>query len=125
MTKKRVLVVDDYGSVRQQVSLALSPAGFEVIEAIDGQMGVDVIVADHSLSLVICDVNMPRMNGLDLLRIVREKPAHAELPIIMLTTDGQPAQIRRAKDLGARGWVVKPFNPAQLLSAVQKLAGMP
>jgi two-component system, chemotaxis family, chemotaxis protein CheY len=122
--KKKVLIVDDSATVRQQVSRALVGAGFEVIEAMDGQFGADAIDSDDSISVVICDVNMPRMNGLDMVAAVKSKPRHSALPILMLTTDGQPHLIKRAKEIGARGWVVKPFNPVQLIAAVQKLAGV-
>ena len=124
MSKKRVLVVDDSATVRQEVSQCLTKVGFEVIEAADGQLGAEAIDKDDAISVVICDVNMPRMNGIEMVTTVKSQPKHAELPILMLTTDGQPALIKRAKAAGARGWVVKPFNPAQLVAAVQKLAGV-
>ncbi len=121
--KKKVLVVDDSATVRQEVSEVLTRVGFEVIEAADGQIGAECVNNDASISLVICDVNMPRMNGIDMLISVKSQPRHADLPILMLTTDGQPALIKKAKEAGARGWVVKPFNPVQLVAVVQKLAG--
>jgi two-component system chemotaxis response regulator CheY len=122
--KKKVLVVDDSATVRNEVSQMLTRAGFEVLEAADGQIGADVIEKDSSISVVICDVNMPRMNGIEMLVTVKSQLKNAELPILMLTTDGQPALIKKAKEAGARGWVVKPFNPAHLLAVVQKLAGV-
>jgi two-component system chemotaxis response regulator CheY len=124
MTKKKVLVVDDSATVRQQVSQVLTKVGFEVIEAADGQIGADMIRDDVSISVVICDVNMPRVNGIEMLAQVRSDQKNANLPILMLTTDGQPAMIKKAKEAGARGWMVKPFNPTQLVAAVQKLAGI-
>jgi two-component system chemotaxis response regulator CheY len=124
MSKKKVLIVDDSATVRQQVAAALTNAGFEVVEAADGQIGADMINADGSISIVICDVNMPRLNGIDMVLSVKSNQKHANLPILMLTTDGQPALIKKAKEAGARGWIVKPFNPAQLVAAVQKLAGV-
>lgn len=124
MSKKRVLVVDDSATVRQQVSQVLTKVGFEVVEAADGQIGADMIKEDKTINVVICDVNMPRMNGIEMLSHVRTEQKNLDLPILMLTTDGQPALIKRAKEAGARGWMVKPFNPVQLVAAVQKLAGV-
>ena len=123
MAKKKVLIVDDSSTVRQHVSEVLSQVGFEVLEAVDGQVGVEVIERESALAVVICDVNMPRMDGIELLTSVKSQPKNASLPILMLTTDGQSALIRKAKAAGARGWMVKPFNPVQLVAAVQKLAG--
>lgn len=122
--KKKVLVVDDSATVRQQVSQVLTKAGFEVMEAADGQMGAELINGDNAIQVVICDVNMPRLNGIEMVMSVKSQQKNAELPILMLTTDGQPALIKKAKEAGARGWMVKPFNPAQLVAAVQKLAGV-
>jgi two-component system chemotaxis response regulator CheY len=123
MSKKKVLVVDDSSTVRQQVAQVLTQVGFEVLEATDGQLGAEMIDKE-ALAVVICDVNMPRMNGIEMVTTVKSRPQHAALPILMLTTDGQPALIKRAKEVGARGWMVKPFNPNQLVAAVKKLAGV-
>src|SRR5687768_7538191 len=108
MSKKKILIVDDSKPVRQQVANALVPAGFEIIEAEDGVAGADAIAA-QSLDLVICDVGMPRMNGLEMVEKVKADPTNQDLPIIMLTAVGTPAQVSRAKQLGAKGWIVKPF----------------
>jgi two-component system chemotaxis response regulator CheY len=121
MSKKKVLVVDDSATVRQQVAMALTQVGFDVVEAQDGQSGAETIARDATISLVICDVNMPRMNGLEMLAHVKSDPKHAALPILMLTTEGQPALMRKAKEAGAKGWIVKPFNAALLVTTVQKL----
>jgi two-component system, chemotaxis family, chemotaxis protein CheY len=122
MTKKRVLVVDDSVTVRQHVAATLAPAGFDVVEADDGESGAEAISNDVSIAVVLCDVNMPRMNGIEMVEKVMKDPRHAALPILMLTTEGQAALIRRAKEAGARGWIVKPFKPNQLVAAVEKLA---
>ena len=122
MMKKKVLIVDDSSTVRQQVAEVLTQVGFEVLEAVDGQVGVEVIEREAALAVVICDVNMPRMNGIELVTSVKSRSKNATLPILMLTTDGEPALIRKAKEAGAKGWMVKPFNPTQLVAAVQKLA---
>jgi two-component system, chemotaxis family, chemotaxis protein CheY len=118
---KRALVVDDSPSVRQQVSLALRQADFDVVEASDGAEGAERICADSTIAIVICDVNMPRMNGLEMIEKVKAGGANASLPILMLTSEGQPALIARAKLAGAKGWIVKPFKAELLVSAVKKL----
>jgi two-component system chemotaxis response regulator CheY len=123
MAKKRVLVVDDSATVRHEVIAVLTPAGFEVLEAEDGEAGATIIDNTPGLSVVICDVNMPRMNGIQMLQRVKAEPCNTQLAILMLTTEGDPALIKQAKAAGARGWVVKPFNPTHLVAAVQKLAG--
>lgn len=123
MTKKKVLVVDDSSTVREHLAQVLGQVGFEVLEAADGQIGVELIDRERAISVVICDVNMPRMNGIEMVASVKSRPENAALPILMLTTDGQASLIKKAKEAGARGWMVKPFNPAQLVAAVQKLAG--
>ncbi|MBN2715880.1 MAG: response regulator [Deltaproteobacteria bacterium] len=118
---KKVLVVDDSQSVRQQVGLALEQAGYDVVEAVDGEDGASKIMSLPDLSMVISDVNMPRLNGLEMLEKVSAKLKEG-LPVVMLTTEGQPALIKRAKEAGAKGWVVKPFKAAQLVATVDKLA---
>ena len=120
---KKVLVVDDSRTVRQQVGLVLGAAGYEVLEAVDGIEGVEKIEKLKDLSMVICDVNMPRMNGLEMLQTVKGGGKNATLPIIMLTTEGQPALVAQAKAAGAKGWIVKPFKPELLVAAVKKLTG--
>ena len=120
---KRVLVVDDSSTVRQQVGNALKEAGFETVEAIDGVDGAAKIDKDRTIALVICDVNMPRLNGLDMLEKIKRDPKNAALPVIMLTTEGQPELIDRAKKHGAKGWIIKPFKAELLVAAVTKLAG--
>ncbi|MBK6687198.1 MAG: response regulator [Deltaproteobacteria bacterium] len=119
--KKRILVVDDSAAVRQQVAIVLAEAGFEVVEAGDGVDGASVIATDRGIAMVICDVNMPRMNGLDMVTQVKKEAQNAALPIVMLTTEGQPAMIKQAKDAGAKGWIVKPFKADQLVATVKKL----
>ena len=120
---KKILVVDDSVTVRQQVSAVLTQAGYEVAEAGDGVEGQEVLAADKDIKMVICDVNMPRMNGLDMVSNVKKQDEFAALPIIMLTTEGNPALIKQAKTAGAKGWILKPFNADQLLSTVNKLTG--
>jgi two-component system chemotaxis response regulator CheY len=120
---KKILVVDDSRTVRQQLGGLLTEAGYEVVQAADGVEGVETISSTPDLSLVICDVNMPKMNGVDMLTLVKQDPRNAKLQVLMLTTEGQPALITRAKEAGARGWIVKPFKQELLLATVRKLAG--
>lgn len=117
----RILVVDDSDTVRKQVRNALAPAGYEIIEAVDGLEGLKALRAHPNLSAVLCDMNMPNMNGLDLLVKAREESVI--VPIIMLTSEGQPSVIRRAREAGAKGWIVKPFRDEMLLAAVKKVIG--
>lgn len=121
MGKKRILVVDDSQTVRQQVSLALAQAGFEVVEACDGEEGATVVDEQPDIAGIVCDVNMPRLNGIDMLERIRGWQKSANIPVLMLTTEGQPALIRKAKEVGAKGWMVKPFNATHLVAAIQKL----
>ena len=118
---KTVLVVDDSSTMRQQVSLALKQAGFTSIEAADGREGLATITRNRAISMVICDVNMPNMNGLEMVEQVKSKPENKALPILMLTTEGQAAMIKRAKQAGAAGWIVKPFDANQLIQTVKHL----
>lgn len=120
---KKIVVVDDSRSVRQQVKTSLADAGYEVIEAEDGAEGVAKIRGNTDVAMVICDVNMPRMNGLELVAAIKKEGAYSTLPIVMLTTEGQPELIERAKKAGAKGWIVKPFKPELLVATVKKLAG--
>jgi len=118
---KKVLIVDDSATVREQVRNALGTTEFDVFEASDGVEGVESIARMSDLSAVICDVNMPRMDGLEMLETVMKAPRSAPLPIVMLTTEGQHEMIRRAKLAGAKGWIVKPFKPEMLIAAIRKL----
>jgi two-component system chemotaxis response regulator CheY len=117
---KKILVVDDSPTVRQQVGLALSQAGFQIIEAVDGLDAISKV--DATVSMMICDINMPRMNGLEMLETLRRNPRWNALPVVMLTTEGQPSLIERAKKAGAKGWIIKPFKADLLVAAVQRLA---
>src|SRR5690349_5493729 len=118
---KKVLVVDDSPTIRQQIGRALGEAGFEVIEATDGVDGIDKIAGDKAIGIVILDINMPRMNGLEMLEKVKAETSNEGLPVIMLTSEGQKSLIERAKRAGAKGWIVKPFKTDLLVGAVRKL----
>jgi two-component system, chemotaxis family, chemotaxis protein CheY len=118
---QKILIVDDSRTVRQQVTAALAPAGFELIEAADGQQGLATIKNRADLALILCDVNMPNMNGLEMLKAVKDGGVVAP-PIVMLTTEGRTDLIEEAKRSGAKGWLVKPFKPDQLVAVARKLA---
>ncbi|HEY8944869.1 MAG TPA: response regulator [Polyangiaceae bacterium] len=118
---KLVLVVDDSATVRNQVRAALSNDEFEIVEACDGAEGAETIARLGDLAAVICDVNMPRMNGLEMLESIKRDPKYTKLPVVMLTTEGQHELVQRAKAAGAKGWIVKPFKPDLLLAALRKI----
>ena len=118
---KTVLVVDDSETVRQEIARALEKAGFAVIEARDGLEALE-LADKNALNMVILDVNMPRLNGLDMLERLMADPKHRNLPVLMLTTEAQPSMIERAKKAGAKAWVIKPLKAEQLVSVVTKLA---
>jgi two-component system chemotaxis response regulator CheY len=121
MKHKTVLIVDDSQTVRQQVASALEKAGFSVVEAADGMEGLERIEQSEFL-LVILDVNMPRLSGLEMLERLKANPKNADLPVVMLTTEVQESMIDRAKKAGARGWMIKPVKMDQLVSVVTKLS---
>jgi two-component system chemotaxis response regulator CheY len=120
---RKVLVIDDSAMVRRQVSSVLAQAGFEMLEAVDGVDGAAQIRANADLALVLCDINMPRLNGLDMLESLAEEIAAKSLPVVMLTTEGEPSAMARAKKAGVKGWIVKPFKEPRLVGAVKKLTG--
>jgi two-component system chemotaxis response regulator CheY len=115
----KVLVVDDSMLVRQQVRRALTPAGFDVVDATDGVDALEKLKGATDTGLIVCDVNMPRMGGLEFLE--QTKSHGSTVPFVMLTTEGQPEMMKRAKALGAVGWILKPFKPEHLVAAVLKL----
>ena len=117
----KVLVVDDSLMVRQQVSRALTGAGFAVVEASDGADALAKLAEATDTALVVLDVNMPNMGGLQLLECLRGRDEFKALPVVMLTTEGQPRLMQQAKALGAKGWIIKPFKPDLLIAAVKKL----
>jgi len=121
MSAKRVLIVDDSPSVRQQVGMALRQGGFEVVDGVDGVDGTDKLYKDASIGMVICDINMPRLNGLDMVEKIKSDARFAKLPIVMLTSEDNPVLVERAKKAGAKGWIIKPFRADLLVATVRKL----
>lgn len=120
---KKIVVIDDSMTAREQVRATLAEVGYEIVEAVDGLDGLAKIEAHTDAALVICDVNMPHLNGLEMLARLRAEQPAAVMPIVMLTTEARPDLLRQAKDAGARGWIVKPFKPELLVGAVRKLVG--
>ncbi|MGH8583145.1 MAG: response regulator [Gammaproteobacteria bacterium] len=117
---KTILIIDDSSPVRMVVRITLKGAGYEVIEACDG-MDALVKLDGQKIHLIISDVNMPNMDGVAFVQAVKQLASYRFTPIIMLTTDSQEEQKQNAQAAGAKAWVVKPFKPEQLLSAVSKL----
>lgn len=110
----KIMVVDDSATVRAQVSRALTQAGFETVQAVDGLDAFNkVTTSDADVALIVCDVNMPNMSGIEFLEAAQGRGS--KVPVVMLTTEGQAELIEKAKSLGARGWIVKPFKPDMLL----------
>lgn len=118
---KKILIVDDSRTIRQQVRFTLEKSGFSVVEGVDGSNGIQVLGENPDISLIISDVNMPNMDGLQMLETIKGGGQNAALPVLMLTTEGNTELIDRAKKAGAKGWLVKPFQPENLVAAVTKL----
>ena len=117
---RRILTVDDSASVRQMVSFTLRGAGYEVAEAVDGKDGLDK-VRGGKFDLLITDLNMPNIDGIQLIAAVRKLPGYSFTPMLMLTTESQVEKKDAGRKAGATGWIVKPFNAEQLIAVVQKL----
>ena len=118
---KVILTVDDSASMRQMVAFALRSASYEVVEAVDG---TDALVKlPRELHLVITDLNMPKMDGIELIRQLRAGSRHRFIPILILTTESQLAKKQEAKAAGATGWIVKPFRTEELLAVVKRVLG--
>jgi len=115
----RILVIDDSFMVRRQVTAALSTRGYLIAEAVDGVDALEKLTQFPEIKLMICDVNMPRMNGIELLE--RLCAQRSTVPVVMLTTEGQPELIHRAKALGAKAWIIKPFKPEFLVATAAKM----
>jgi two-component system chemotaxis response regulator CheY len=118
---KLALTVDDSKTIREMVSFTLKNEGFDVIEAEDGQHAIGVL-GNQEVSVIITDLNMPNMDGLELIKNLRSNPTYKFTPILMLTTEGDANKKQQGKDAGATGWIVKPFNPEKLIQVVNKVA---
>lgn len=120
---KTILIIDDSVSMRQVVKLTLTTGGYKVAEAVDGKDGLEKL-KEISPDMIICDVNMPNMDGLTFLRTIKTNDEYRDFrfkPILMLTTVSEEEKKQEGQEAGAKAWIVKPFQPEKLLSAVQKL----
>jgi two-component system chemotaxis response regulator CheY len=117
----KILAVDDSASMRQMVSFTLKGAGHDVIEACDGQDALKKAQGQNGIDLVISDINMPNMDGISLIKQLRALPSFKFTPILMLTTESSADKKGEGKSAGATGWIVKPFNPEQLLATIGKV----
>jgi two-component system chemotaxis response regulator CheY len=115
-----ILVIDDSASLRQVVAIALQGAGYEVLQAGDGLAAL-ALLDGRKIGMAVCDVNMPRMNGIEFVKAAKALPAYRFLPILMLTTESQESKKDEGRAAGAKAWMVKPFSPSSLLNAVSKL----
>ncbi len=119
---KIIMTVDDSASVRQMVAFTLREAGYQVLEAVDGKDALSKLDGAGA-QMVITDLNMPNLDGIGLIKSLRANAAYKFIPIIMLTTESQAEKKQEGKSAGATGWIVKPFNPEQLLAVVRKVLG--
>jgi two-component system chemotaxis response regulator CheY len=117
---RKILTVDDSSSIRQMVSFTLQKAGYEVAEAVDGKDGI-AKAGGGKFDLIITDLNMPNVDGIQLIASVRKLPGYSYVPILMLSTESQAEKKDAGRKAGATGWIVKPFNSDQLVAVVQKL----
>jgi two-component system chemotaxis response regulator CheY len=118
---KTVLTIDDSRTMRDMLMMALVDAGYHVIQAVDGIDGLETLSAEGA-DVIITDINMPRMDGFGVIEGVRADPNHRHTPVLVLTTESDAAKKQRARDAGATGWIVKPFDPAKLVEAVRRVA---
>jgi two-component system chemotaxis response regulator CheY len=122
---KTILLVDDSLTTRRQAGKALAEAGFDVVEAANGLEGVGQIQRLDDVALIITDINMPDMDGFEMIEHIKAGPKGAAVPFLMLTSDHGARQVERAQALGAVGWVIKPFKPASLVATVKKITAGP
>lgn len=117
---KTILAVDDSASIRQMVAFTLKSQGYQVVEAVDGQDGL-AKAKNQKIDLVLTDQNMPKMDGITMIRALRMLPAFRSTPILILTTESSDAMKAQGKAAGATGWLVKPFDPNKLLEVIRKV----
>lgn len=123
---KTIMTADDSASIRQMVSFTLKEAGYDVIEAVDGRDALEKLIEPGrtgTVHMLVTDLNMPNMDGIELIRRVRGESRYRFMPIVMLTTESQNAKKQEGKAAGATGWIVKPFKPEQLVAVVRKVLG--
>jgi two-component system, chemotaxis family, chemotaxis protein CheY len=120
--RRKIMTVDDSASVRQMVSFTLKQHEYEVVEAVNGTEALKKLKKEK-IDLLITDINMPEIDGINLIKMVRDNPSYKFIPIIILTTGSQTEKKEEAKAAGATGWIVKPFRPDQLVAVVRKVMG--
>jgi len=116
---KTIMVVDDSSSLRQVVRMALESAGYQVLEAGDGQAAL-ALLDGRQINMVVCDVNMPKLDGISFVKQAKQLPAYRFLPVLMLTTESSEEKKQAGKAAGAKAWMLKPFSPSSMLAAVAK-----
>jgi two-component system chemotaxis response regulator CheY len=119
---KVIMTVDDSASIRQMVNFTLRNAGYDVVEAVDGQDALNK-VDSQTVNMVLVDLNMPNLNGIGLIQALRARPDCKFIPIVMLTAESQAEKKQKGKSVGATGWIVKPFRPKQMVAVVKKVLG--
>ncbi len=119
---KIIMTADDSASVRQMVGFTLKDAGYDVVEAVDGRDALNKLNGSN-VNMLITDLNMPNMNGIELIEQARAQKQFKFMPIVMLTTESQDSMKQQGKAAGATGWIVKPFKPEQLVAVVKKVLG--
>lgn len=117
---KTIMIVDDSASIRQVVNITLKGAGYDTVQAVDGQDALNKLDG-RKLHLIICDVNMPNMDGISFVKALKQNPNYKFTPVIMLTTESQESKKAEGQAAGVRAWMVKPFKPEQMINAVSKL----
>lgn len=122
MSAKKILAVDDSVSIRKSITFILGQEGYEVVEAVDGNDALAKARAEK-FDLVITDINMPGMDGIELIKNLRQEAAYKFTPLIALTTENQMSKMEEGKAAGATGWIVKPFVAEKLLAVVKKVTG--
>ncbi len=124
MKDKTILVVDDSGIIREQLSRTLNYHGFEVLTADNGGLGLTLAMAHPEISLFIVDINMPNMNGLEMIEEIRMLPSHGETPIFVLTTESSSDMAQEGREAGATAWIVKPFKEDALIAGISQVLGV-
>ena len=117
---KVIMTAEDSASMRQMIGFTLKEAGYEVVEAVDGKDAFDKMCGDK-VDMLITDLNMPNMDGIELIRQVRARAEYKFIPVVMLTTESQESKKAEGKAAGATGWIVKPFKPEQLVNVIKKV----
>ena len=118
----KILTVDDSRTMRDMLNLALVNAGYTVTQAVDGMHGLEVLRAADPPDVIVTDINMPKLDGFGFIESVRKDPRFLGIPILVLTTESSPEKKNRARQAGATGWIIKPFDPIKLVEAIRRVA---